>query len=50
MLGTHRQDQRLVILTPRPGSEAVSQLQLLSVIGTQDLAPARHHRRSRTDS
>src|SRR5882724_7027553 len=33
VLGTPRQDQRLVILTPRPGSEAVSQLQLLSVFG-----------------
>jgi len=51
VLGTPRQDQRLVILTPRPGSEAVSQLQLLSVIGTQDLAPkARHHRHSQADS
>ncbi|MGC4746634.1 transcriptional regulator [Micromonospora arborensis] len=51
VLGTPRQDQRLVILTPRPGSEAVSQLQLLSVIGTQDLAPtARHHRHGQADS
>ncbi|WP_229074799.1 helix-turn-helix transcriptional regulator [Actinoplanes sp. DH11] len=50
VLGTSRQDQRLVILTPRPGSEAVSQLQLLSVIGTQDLAAkARHHRNSHAD-
>jgi transcriptional regulator with XRE-family HTH domain len=40
VLGTPRQDQRLVILTPTPGSAAVGQLQLLGVIGTQDLARA----------
>ncbi|WP_459546074.1 hypothetical protein [Nocardia sp. X0981] len=33
-----RQDQRLLVFTPRPGTDAVGQLELLRVIGHQDLA------------
>jgi hypothetical protein len=36
VLATARQDQRLLVFTPRPGTEAVGQLELLRVIGGQD--------------
>lgn len=38
VLATARQDQRLLVFTPRPGSDAVGQLELLRVIGQQNLA------------
>lgn len=38
VLATARQDQRLLVFTPRPGTDAVGQLELLRVIGRQDLA------------
>lgn len=37
VLTTARQDQRLLVFTPRPGSDAAGQLELLRVIGTQNL-------------
>ncbi|MER7876338.1 helix-turn-helix transcriptional regulator [Streptomyces solisilvae] len=37
VLATARQDQRLLVFTPRPGSDAVGQLELLRVIGHQNL-------------
>ncbi len=37
VLATARQDQRLLVFTPRPGSDAVGQLELLRVIGRQSL-------------
>ncbi len=37
VLATQHQDQRLVILSPRAGTEAAGQLELLRVIGHQDL-------------
>nr|WP_221379008.1 helix-turn-helix transcriptional regulator [Actinoplanes polyasparticus] len=40
VLTTARQDQRLLVFTARPGTDAVGQLELLRVIGSQDLAAA----------
>ena len=40
VLTTARQDQRLLLFTPRPGTDAVGQLELLRVIGQQDLSRA----------
>ncbi|MFF0465160.1 MmyB family transcriptional regulator [Streptomyces mexicanus] len=37
VLATARQDQRPLVFTPRPGSDAAGQLQLLRVIGHQNL-------------
>ncbi|MGW7003812.1 MmyB family transcriptional regulator [Streptomyces sp. NPDC054933] len=37
VLATARQDQRLLVFTPRPGSDAAGQLELLRVIGRQNL-------------
>ncbi|MFC3743757.1 helix-turn-helix transcriptional regulator [Paractinoplanes deccanensis] len=37
VLTTARQDQRLLVFTPRPGTDAVGQLELLRVIGSQSL-------------
>lgn len=42
VLTTARQDQRLLVFTPRPGTAAVGQLELLRVIGSQDLGTAGH--------
>jgi hypothetical protein len=39
VLATARQDQRLLVFTPRPGTDAVGQLELLRVIGQQNLRP-----------
>ncbi len=39
-LGTARQDQRLLVLTARPGSDAVGRLELLRVIGQQEFRDA----------
>ncbi len=39
VLATARQDQRVIVFTARPGSEAVGQLALLRVIGQQSLHP-----------
>ncbi|MEU6132810.1 helix-turn-helix transcriptional regulator [Saccharopolyspora sp. NPDC047091] len=40
VLATARQDQRLVVLTPAPGSAAVSRLELLAVLGRERFAPS----------
>ncbi|GGJ33594.1 hypothetical protein GCM10010121_050980 [Streptomyces brasiliensis] len=37
VLATAQQDQRLLVFTPRPGNDAAGQLQLLRVIGQQNL-------------
>lgn len=39
ILATARQDQRLIVYSPAPGSDAVSQLELLAVLGQEDFAP-----------
>ncbi|MEV6835482.1 helix-turn-helix transcriptional regulator [Streptomyces sp. NPDC051133] len=41
VLLTHERHQHLVIHTARPGTESHERLQLLRVVGTQDLAPSR---------
>ncbi|MER7082660.1 helix-turn-helix transcriptional regulator [Saccharopolyspora kobensis] len=51
VLATARQDQRLVVYSPAPGSAAVSQLELLAVLGQERFALSRTDPRSeaRTD-
>jgi transcriptional regulator with XRE-family HTH domain len=41
ILATPRQDQRLIVYSPAPGSAAVSQLELLAVLGRERFTPAR---------
>ncbi|GGP34064.1 helix-turn-helix transcriptional regulator [Saccharothrix coeruleofusca] len=40
VLGTGRQDQRLVVYSPAPGSAAVTQLELLAVLGGERSTPS----------
>ncbi|MDA3630019.1 helix-turn-helix transcriptional regulator [Saccharopolyspora sp. WRP15-2] len=51
ILATARQDQRLIVYSPAPGSAAVSQLELLAVLGQQRFTPSGTDSRSeaRTD-
>jgi hypothetical protein len=39
ILATARQDQRLIVYSPAPGSAAVSQLELLAVLGQERFTP-----------
>ncbi|MEV6360567.1 MmyB family transcriptional regulator [Nocardia asteroides] len=39
VLATARQDQRLIVYSPAPGSAAVSQLELLAVLGQERFTP-----------
>jgi transcriptional regulator with XRE-family HTH domain len=41
ILATARQDQRLIVYSPAPGSAAVSQLELLAVLGQERFTPHR---------
>jgi len=41
VLTTERQDQRLLVFSARPGSDAIGQLELLRVIGRQELSSGR---------
>lgn len=40
VLATARQDQRLIVFSPAPGSSAVSQLELLAVLGRERFTPS----------
>ena len=40
ILATARQDQRLIVYSPAPGSAAVSQLELLAVLGQERFTPS----------
>jgi len=40
VLATARQDQRLIVYSPAPGTAAVSQLELLAVLGQERFTPA----------
>jgi hypothetical protein len=46
VLATARQDQRLIVYSPAPGSAAVSQLELLAVLGQECFTPSGPEKRT----